>query len=45
MLCQLWLPSEGYYAARLSSMPLSPDFTITGQFVGQDKRIMNLLAD
>ena len=44
-LSLLWLPSEGRYAARLTSMPLSPDSTIAGQVVEQDKRIMNSLAD
>jgi hypothetical protein len=44
-LSLLWLPSEGRYAARLTSMPLSPDSTIAGKVVEQDKRIMNSLAD
>jgi hypothetical protein len=44
-LSLLWLPSEGRCAARLTSMPLSPDSTMAGQIVEQDKRIMNSLAD
>ena len=44
-LSLLWLPSEGRFAARLTSMPLSPGSTIAGQIVEQDKRIMNSLAD
>src|ERR1700723_716488 len=31
--------------ARLTSIPLSPDFTITAQIVEQDKWIMNLPVD